>query len=118
MKLYYNDNKFYNHLEEWIGAVLVAIKLVPGMEGVPAIPGELGIFKMPAALPLGGKHFHRHVIVHDDGPEFEHLLVTVPGAFRIFLDAVNPTDEITIVRHGINVGIYFLILIFSFSYAA
>lgn len=28
MKLYYNDNKFYNHLEEWIGAVLVAIMLV------------------------------------------------------------------------------------------
>lgn len=28
MKLYYDDNKFYNHLEEWVGAVLVAIMLV------------------------------------------------------------------------------------------
>ena len=28
MKLYYDDKKFYNHLEEWAGAVLVAIMLV------------------------------------------------------------------------------------------
>ena len=24
MKAYYNENKFYNHLEEWVGAVLLA----------------------------------------------------------------------------------------------
>ena len=26
MKAYYNENKFYNHLEEWVGAVLLAAK--------------------------------------------------------------------------------------------
>ncbi|RGZ01566.1 TRAP transporter small permease [Clostridium sp. AM58-1XD] len=28
MKAYYNENKFYNHLEEWIGAVLLAVMVV------------------------------------------------------------------------------------------
>ena len=28
MNTYYNDKKFYNHLEEWIGGVLLAIMLV------------------------------------------------------------------------------------------
>ena len=28
MKSYYNDHQFYNHLEEWIGAVLLAVMLV------------------------------------------------------------------------------------------
>ena len=28
MKAYYNENKFYNHLEEWVGAVLLAVMVV------------------------------------------------------------------------------------------